>query len=114
MPEDGAIPAGVLLWWLWQNRALVPLPAAAEKETKLRLERMELQNLKLSNRHLDEAQRLITNRLNRATGALQQRLTGPGMPALLRAAVGSPAEAGPRLCAHIMAEARAAIEEALK
>jgi hypothetical protein len=75
---------------------------------------MELQNLKLSQRHLDEAQRLIARRLQRARQSLAQRLGGPGTAGLLRAASGAAHEAAPRLQRHIMAEYDAAINEALK
>lgn len=114
VPEDGPIFAGVLIWWLWQNRGLCPLPRAEERELKLRHERMELQNLKLSQRHLDEAQRLIARRLQRARQGLQQRLGGPGSAGLLRAAQGHPHEAAPQLQQHILREFDAAIAEALK
>ena len=112
LPEKGPIFSGVLLPWLWQNRGLCPLPAAMEREIKLRHERMELQNLKLSQRHLDEAQRLISRRLQRARAALQQRLTGPHAPQLLTAATA--AEPAATLARHILAQFDAAIAEALR
>ena len=114
LPEDGDIAAAPLVAWLWANRGMCPLPADDERERKLRLQRMELQNLKLSERHLDEAQRLVSRRLARAQEGLRQRLSGPGLPPLLAAAQGTPSDAGPRLVRLIMDEAAAAIDEALQ
>ena len=111
LPESGRIDSTKLVLWLWTHRSKCPLPEADE-ERQLRHERMELQNLKLSQRHLDEAQRVVAKRLQRAKTGLAHRLGGPGLADLLEAAHSD--NAAHALKTHVLTQFDAAIVEALK
>lgn len=116
MPEDGdeAVPVLPLLWWCWHHRTKCPLPEADEAERKLRIERLRLQNRKMSGAHLDAARRLLGQRLSRAREGLRQRLGQPTVQAQLRAAGQAADDHGAELARVIRGLVDQAIEAALR